>query len=127
MITGENIKQGKAAETFYEVLERFQGFALMRAVPKTGRTHQIRLHLTHLGHPVLCDKLYGSRSQISTTDLPRSVEDDSASEQVLLDRQALHARKISITHPTTGAPLSFEAPLPEDFETTLATLRKLDA
>ena len=127
MITGENIKQGKAAETFYEVLERFQGFALMRAVPKTGRTHQIRLHLTHLGHPVLCDKLYGSRSQISTADLPRSVEDDSASEQVLLDRQALHARKISITHPTTGAPLSFEAPLPEDFEKTLAALRKLDA
>ena len=127
MITGENIQRGKAAETFYEVLERLKGFALMRAVPKTGRTHQIRLHLAHIGHPVLCDKLYGSRSQISMDDLPLSGGEEPASEALLLDRQALHAHKISITHPTNGVPLSFEAPLPEDFERTLAALRKLDA
>lgn len=120
MITGENIQRGKAAETFYEVLERFTSFALVRLVPKTGRTHQIRLHLAHLGHPVLCDKLYGGRPQLTARDLDAT----EAAEEVLLHRQALHAHKISIAHPSSGESLSFEAPLPRDLQNVLERLRK---
>ena len=120
MITGENIQRGKAAETFYEVLERFTSFALVRLVPKTGRTHQIRLHLAHLGHPVLCDKLYGGRPQLTARDLDAT----ESAEEVLLHRQALHAHKISIAHPSSGESLSFEAPLPRDLQNVLERLRK---
>jgi 23S rRNA pseudouridine1911/1915/1917 synthase len=90
------------------VLERFHGFALVRARPKTGRTHQIRIHLTHAGFPVLCDRLYGGRSQITELQLiPRGQmrQDAPAAEEVLLDRQALHAHRLAIDHPTSACSL----------------------
>ena len=73
----------RQAETFYEVQRRFRGFALIRARPKTGRTHQIRLHLAHIGCPVLCDRLYGGRAQITLGEIITGREDD----HVLLNRQ----------------------------------------
>lgn len=118
------------AVTFYEVVEPFVGYALVRAEPKTGRTHQIRLHLAHIGCPVLCDRLYGGRAQITESELmPRSEprpagESGSADVQPLLDRQALHAHRLSLAHPKTGRSIRFEAPPPEDFERTLAALRR---
>ena len=60
---------GKEAVTFYEVVERFRGFALVRCKPQTGRTHQIRVHLTHIGHPILADKLYSGRDRITLADV----------------------------------------------------------
>lgn len=107
------------AYTFYEVTERFQGFTLLRVMPKTGRTHQIRVHLAHIGHPVLCDRLYGGRSQVTLGELCRTKD-----ETVVLKRQALHAYRLQITHPATGEPLLFEAPLAPDIQTLVAVLRK---
>lgn len=110
---------GRPAQTFFEVLERFRGFALLRVLPKTGRTHQIRVHLCHAGFPVLCDRQYGGRAQI-TRDAVRGPSDDAA---VLLDRHALHAHRISFRHPATGEPMTVEAPLPDDLNTLLTELR----
>jgi 23S rRNA pseudouridine1911/1915/1917 synthase len=107
------------AQTFYEVLERFDGFSAIRAVPKTGRTHQIRLHLANIGCPVLCDRLYGGRAEITRGEIAR----DPSDETVLLARQALHARRLRIRHPSTDELLEFVAPLAADIEATLAALR----
>lgn len=112
--------QTRPAQTFYEVVERFDGFAAVAARPKTGRTHQIRVHLHHVGCPVLCDRQYGGRSQLTRGEVRR----DPTDELVLLDRQALHARRLRFLHPATGEPLEIEAPLPSDIADTLAELRK---
>jgi len=111
----------KEAVTFYEVLERFRGYALVRCQPKTGRTHQIRVHLAHIGHPVLADKAYSGRSQWTLGDLLGPDAPDAG--RVLLDRQALHAHALHLDHPITGAPMSLMAPLPEDMAAALAALR----
>jgi len=112
--------EARHAETFYEVIEAFDGFALVRATPKTGRTHQIRIPLDHIGCPVLCDRLYGGRAVITRGEVRR----EPADETVLLDRQALHAHRLRLAHPQTGEPLELEAPLPADMETVLAELRQ---
>jgi len=117
----------RQAVTEYEVVERFAGYALVLARPKTGRTHQIRLHLAHIGCPVLCDRLYGGRARITELELiPRGPlpQDSTAFQRPLLERQALHAHRLSLLHPTTGEQLHFEAPVPPDIEQTLAALRR---
>ena len=92
---------GKEAVTFYEVVERFRGFALVRCKPQTGRTHQIRVHLTHIGHPILADKLYSGRDRITLGDLvgpgpahARAGRTEPMS--MLIDRQALHAHPAAV-------------------------------
>jgi 23S rRNA pseudouridine1911/1915/1917 synthase len=109
----------RPAQTFYEVLERFDGFAALRLLPKTGRTHQIRVHLNHIGCPVLCDRQYGGRSQITRGEIRR----DPTDATILLDRQALHARRLRFTHPATDELLEIEAPLPADIVAVLTELR----
>jgi 23S rRNA pseudouridine1911/1915/1917 synthase len=109
----------RTAQTFYEVLERFEGFAALSVAPKTGRTHQIRVHLGHVGCPVLCDRQYGGRAKITRGEIRRDPED----AEVLLDRQALHARRLEFAHPDTGKSLGIEAPLPSDMAAVLAELR----
>jgi 23S rRNA pseudouridine1911/1915/1917 synthase len=118
---------GKPAVTFYEVLERFRGFALVRCRPQTGRTHQIRIHLNHIGHPILADKLYSGRDrvtlgEIAGPDRVRTLAPEEA-EEVLIDRQALHAHRLRFQHPTTGQELDLTAPIPADIERTLRALR----
>lgn len=119
MAIRRNDSASRQAHTFYEVLERFDGFAAVRVSPKTGRTHQIRVHLDHIGCPVLCDRQYGGRSQITRGEIRREANDT----QVLLARQALHAQRLRFTHPDTGEPLEVVAPLPDDIAAVLAELR----
>jgi len=107
----------REAVTRYEVLERFPGAALVRVTPRTGRTHQIRVHLAAIGCPVLCDGLYSGRAVIEPAFL------GLAAGPPLLSRQALHAERLGIAHPVTGEPREFAAPLPADIERMLAALR----
>jgi 23S rRNA pseudouridine1911/1915/1917 synthase len=113
---------GKEAVTFYQVAERFRGYALVRCKPATGRTHQIRVHMAHIGHPILADKAYSGRDRLTLGDLLGRPEGPEAAS-VLLDRQALHAYTLRLAHPLTGQPLEFNAPLPADMTRTIEALR----
>jgi 23S rRNA pseudouridine1911/1915/1917 synthase len=110
----------RPAQTFYEVSERFDGYAALRVVPKTGRTHQIRVHLAHMGCPVLCDKLYGGRATLARGEITRN----EADREIILSRQALHAARLALVHPVTKSPLEFAAPLPVDMAQVVALLRQ---
>jgi 23S rRNA pseudouridine1911/1915/1917 synthase len=105
--------EGRPASTYFEVRERFDGFALLACFPKTGRTHQIRVHLASIAHPVVGDRVYRHRSTPPT--IPP--------EAPLVDRQALHAQVLELEHPATGAGLRFEAPLAQDITALLDWLR----
>lgn len=100
-------EDGRAAATRYRVLERFGEYTLVECALETGRTHQIRVHMKHIGHPVVGDPVYGFRHQ-----------------RFVVDGQLLHATRLSFVHPVTGETMSFEAPLPEDFLRVLAALRR---
>ncbi|HEV8340636.1 MAG TPA: RluA family pseudouridine synthase [bacterium] len=97
---------GRPAVTRYRVLERFAAATLVEASLQTGRTHQIRVHFAHLGHPVVGDPVYGGRG-----------------ERWGMRRQALHAFRLTFTHPGTGARIAVEAPLPDDMARALDALR----
>ena len=102
--------RGRDALTGFEVRERLGGFSYMKLSPRTGRTHQIRVHMSHVGHPVLGDKLYCGRK---TREI----------EGVAVERPMLHAWKLSFTHPRSGRRVNMEAPLPADFQEVLNYLR----
>ncbi len=117
------------AETQFEVVERFPGYALLKVFPKTGRTHQIRLHLAHIGCPVLCDRLYAGHSQITRGQLHRRLARGlplrPEDTEVVLNRQALHAAEIEFLHPKTEQSLRISAPLPDDFQRVCEVLREV--
>ena len=103
----------RPARSFYEVLERFRGFAAVRIVPHTGRTHQIRVHLQSIHCPVLCDRQYGGRAEITRGE----IRGQAADADIVLAPQALHARRLSLVHPATNEPLSFERRSPRTSKT----------
>src|SRR5262245_4137805 len=111
----------KPALSYYEVLERFRGFSLVKVQPRTGRTHQIRVHLLHVGCPVLADKLYGGRDQLKLSDLVPQLPREA--DEVLIGRQALHAYRLRFRHPRTDQWIEAEAPLPPDMRRVLDALR----
>lgn len=110
---------GKDAKTTYRVTERFPHMALVEAQPLTGRTHQIRVHFTELGHPIVGDPTYGGRHWVSKLEpvLQKMVKESN--------RQMLHAFRLELVHPITGKKLKFEADVPKDFEKILKTAKKL--
>jgi 23S rRNA pseudouridine1911/1915/1917 synthase len=111
----------REAVTFYEVLERFEKAAYVKMLPKTGRTHQLRVHMQHLGHPLLADSMYGGHESVNAADL--AITSDSV--EPLIARHALHAYRLSFQHPKTDKRMEFEAPFPNDFEQTLNKLQSV--
>ena len=101
-----NTRVGKPAVTHFEVLERLDNCTLVKCRLETGRTHQIRVHMAYTGHPVTGDPVYGIKNTRG------------------MDGQALHAGELTLIHPATGEPVTFKAPLPEDFEKLLKRLRR---
>ncbi len=109
---------GRAAVTHYRVLERFRAHALLAVHLETGRTHQIRVHLAHLRYPIVGDPTYGRRQR-----LPKAPTDALVAALQGFKRQALHAARLAFPHPVHGNEVSFTAPLPDDFQQLLASLR----
>ena len=118
----EDEGDAKDACSYYEVIERFRGFTFCRVQPRTGRTHQIRVHLASVGCPVLADKIYSGRDCLRLSDLVPQL--DPEADEVLLPRQALHAHRLRFRHPRRGNVLEIEAPLPPEFVKTLDALRR---
>jgi 23S rRNA pseudouridine1911/1915/1917 synthase len=114
--------EAKDACSYYEVIERFAGFTSCRIQPRTGRTHQIRVHLASVGCPVLADKIYSGRDCLRLSDLVSGL--DPERDEVLMPRQALHASRLRVFHPRLRKTIEAEAPLPPEFERTLAALRQ---
>ena len=117
--------KGKASATAFLVIARYKACALVEARPETGRTHQVRVHLAALGHPCLCDPLYGDGSPLLLSKLKRRWKGDPFDERPLISRSALHALRAELPHPRTGAALVVEAPLPKDMKAAIAQLEKL--
>lgn len=104
----------REAVTHYEVLERFRGYCLVRCELETGRTHQIRVHMAHLGHPLVGDITYGG----GKTKF-------EAANKSLISGQCLHAKELKLTHPTTGEHMHFYSELPREMEALIEKMRKL--
>ncbi len=100
---------GKPAITHYDVIERYPGLSLLRCRLETGRTHQIRVHMQHIGHPLVGDAIYASSRR--------------GSAKIPFPRQALHAERLGLVHPATGMDMSWTSPVPPDFASLLQALR----
>ncbi len=112
---------GKNAVTMYEVLKEFEFLSLLRLRLKTGRTHQIRVHLSSKGHPVFGDETYGGRIPHSV-NLTNNIKSQIKNLLEMMPRQALHAKVLGFVHPRTREKLHFESALPEDMQNVLKTL-----
>jgi 23S rRNA pseudouridine1911/1915/1917 synthase len=114
-------RKGREARTHWRVLERFRFFNLAEFRLQTGRTHQVRVHLSSIGHPILGDPLYGGRKRLASVE-PLPLRQGLQR----LKRQALHAASLGFVHPVTGDALKFSSPLPEDIQEAIALLRRMD-
>lgn len=109
--------RGRDAVSHYRVLARFRGHTHVKVQLETGRTHQIRVHMSHIGHPLVGDPVYGGRMR-----LPKGGSPEMIHAVQHFPRQALHARRLGLTHPDSGEPMSWESPLPTDMQELLAIL-----
>ena len=117
-------RHGKRARTEFEVRERFNGWTLLTCRPLTGRTHQIRVHLRHVGLPIVGDLTYGGKPLwLSRLKRDYHLKRDQE-ERPLMGRLALHAEKLTLDHPVTGQSITIEAPCPKDFTVALKYLRR---
>lgn len=119
-----NARQNREAVTHYEVQERFDGCDLVSVRLETGRTHQIRVHLSYFGHPVVGDPTYGGRSKYFRRFGKKEVSRYSPLLSIL-ERQALHACELTLPHPDDGRKMRFESEIPEDIAAALKFLRNL--
>lgn len=117
--------QGKPALSRYFVEQRFERFTFVRMEPRTGRTHQIRVHLSAMKHPVLADALYGGGDAVCVSELKGTKRLEG--EEPILTRHALHAWRIEFAHPVSGKTMALQAELPADLQSVLAVLRSAGA
>lgn len=110
---------GRAAVTHYRIEKRFRAHTLARVRLETGRTHQIRVHLAHVGYPIVGDPVYGGRRRI-----PAGATPELLAALAAFRRQALHAARLEFVHPKSGKPVAYEAPLPADFRQLLGVLER---
>jgi 23S rRNA pseudouridine1911/1915/1917 synthase len=130
---------GKNAVSIFEVIERFPGYTLVRVMLETGRTHQIRVHMKTIGHPVVADSEYGGSDACSIEDLTKPVSNKDIHSLAIMtelcnnisdpiiERQALHAYRIGFSHPVYNKAMEFTAELPKDMHNLITTLRKIKA
>lgn len=121
-------ESGKHASTTYYVEKQYRGYALLRLEPKTGRTHQLRVHLSSIKHPVVADTMYGGKTMtLEQLANGTAIEEDwngLGSDDIVLDRQALHAWELEFCHPISGEQLHFEAPLTADMKRLIKMLER---
>ena len=115
------IRNGKEATTHYRVIDRFKNHTHVKAILETGRTHQIRVHLSSIGYPLVGDFIYGGKLRY-----PKKASEDLKSALLNFRRQALHSRKLSLCHPESGELLSWRTPLPDDMQNLINVLTTLD-
>lgn len=127
----ENHESSKPASTFYEVQGRYGRVTQVDVSPKTGRTHQIRVHLAHIGCPILCDRLYAGHATLTRGELIRAAGLNGGDQgeltanqlnEVILERQALHASELTLMNPQTQSEMTFIAPLPPDLRRVIDLL-----
>jgi 23S rRNA pseudouridine1911/1915/1917 synthase len=113
---------GKEATTHYRAIDRFKSHTHVKAILETGRTHQIRVHLSHVGHSLIGDPMYGGRVRF-----PKKASEELKETLLNFKRQALHSKKLTLTHPISGELMSWKAPLPDDMLKLLEVLKKFDS
>jgi 23S rRNA pseudouridine1911/1915/1917 synthase len=113
---------GKNATTHYRAIDRFKSHTHVKAILDTGRTHQIRVHLSHVGHSLIGDPIYGGRVRF-----PKKASEELKDALLNFKRQALHSKKLTLTHPISGELMSWKAPLPDDMSGLLEVLKKFDS
>ena len=119
-------KRGKDALTMYAVEEEFKHASLVKVEIKTGRTHQIRVHMASLGNPLLVDEVYAKAPAFFFSSIKRNYKQTDEEERPTIARLTLHAAALTLLHPVTGQEVTFESKLPKDMETVLKLLRRND-
>jgi 23S rRNA pseudouridine1911/1915/1917 synthase len=113
--------EGKEAVTHYRVIDRFKHHTHVKCILETGRTHQIRVHMAYVEHPLIADPMYGGKIRF-----PKKAEEELKDVLKGFNRQALHAKKLTLMHPISGEEMSWKAPLPKDLDDLLKALAKFD-
>jgi 23S rRNA pseudouridine1911/1915/1917 synthase len=116
------LMSGKEATTHYRAIDRFKSHTHVKAILETGRTHQIRVHLSYVGHSLIGDPMYGGRVRF-----PKKASEELKDALLNFKRQALHSKKLTLTHPISGDLMSWKAPLPDDMLKLLDILKKFDS
>jgi len=116
------LRNGRESTTHYRVIDRFKSHTHVKAILETGRTHQIRVHLSHIGHSLVGDFVYGGKIRY-----PKKASENLKNELFNFRRQALHSKKITLSHPRSGDLLSWKVPLPEDMLKLLSILAEFDS
>jgi len=114
--------EGKNAITHYRVIDRFKNHTHVKCILETGRTHQIRVHMSYIEHPLIADSMYGGKIRF-----PKKADEKLKEALKAFNRQALHAKKLTLSHPITGEEMSWKAPLPNDMQDLLAVLSLYDS
>ena len=116
------LTSGKEARTHYRAIDRFKSHTHVKAILETGRTHQIRVHLSYVGHSLVGDPMYGGRVRF-----PKKASEELKEALLSFKRQALHSKKLTLIHPISGELMSWKAALPDDMKGLLEALKKFDS